>query len=482
MTGRILVAAVASGPLYLLMYLAQRLVHAGSGGAGDRTGIALYLVATAGLFALYGWLLRLCRHGLPRRLRLPVLGLPVIYSVLWLLTTPVFSSDVLSYVAHGYVRVSLDANPYLVDSAAVAASPIGAELESFGWRPVFPPTPYGPLVTHLETGIVQLAGGDVRLAMLLFKLVAVAAGLAVAALIRWVVGQVRPQDRDLATVAYLWNPAVLVEVAGEGHNDALMAVLVVLALGLTLRRRVALAVAAMVGAALTKYLPLLLVPLQLGYWWRAPERTRPLAGRVAAGAVTGLVVAVVLFAPFWRGSATFAGLRESGRAGHTGSTQTVVAEVLSRLVGEPAALRAVSVAAAAALVLLAVVLALRVPDGDALLRRCAVVMVGALVLAGPAYWPWYVLLPVALLALVPRGGWLAALVALSLGSRLVAPLNSLYVDGLLGRSGFLLLTWLGAVALPLAAVAAVRWADFRELRPLGGRRRYRAPDRDAAGS
>jgi hypothetical protein len=195
-----------------------------------------------------------------------------------------------------------------------------------------------------------------------------------------------------------------------------------------------------------------------------------------------LAVAVVLFAPFWRGAETFTGLRESGRAGHTGSTQTVVVEVLSRLVGEPQARQAVSVAAATALVLLAVVLALRVPDADALLRRCAVVMAAALVVAGPAYWPWYVILPVALLALVPRGGWLLALVALSLGSRLVAPLNSLYVDGVLGRSGFLLLTWLGAVALPLAAVAAARWADFREALPAGGRRRYRARDREAAGS
>ena len=377
---------------------------------------------------------------------------------------------------------SLDANPYLVDSAAVAASPIGAELESFGWRPVFPPTPYGPLVTHLETGIVQLAGGDVRLAMLLFKLVAVAAGLAVAALIRWVVGQVRPQDRDLATVAYLWNPAVLVEVAGEGHNDALMAVLVVLALGLTLRRRVALAVAAMVGAALTKYLPLLLVPLQLGYWWRAPERTRPLAGRVAAGAVTGLVVAVVLFAPFWRGSATFAGLRESGRAGHTGSTQTVVAEVLSRLVGEAAALRAVSVAAAAALVLLAVVLALRVPDGDALLRRCAVVMVaragpgraGVLALVrAPARRPAR---PGAARELAGRAGRPVAGVAaggaaeLAVRGRAAGPVRVPAAD--LAGGG-------GAAAGGVAGV--VRWADFRELRPLGGRRRYRAPDRDAAG-
>jgi hypothetical protein len=480
--GRVLVAALASGPAYLAMYLGQQAVHAGPGGRGQPVGVAVYLVATVVLVALYGWLLRLCRRGLPARLRLLVLGLPVLYSLLWLPTVPVFSSDVFSYIAHGYVRVGLDANPYAVDSAAVAASPIGAELASYGWRPVFPPTPYGPLVTHLETGLVRLAGGDVRLAVLLFKLAAVAASLAAAGLIRWILGMVRPRDRDLGTVAYLWNPAVLVEVAGEGHNDALMAALVLLALGLTLRRRVAVAVLAMTAAALTKYLPLLLVPLQLGYWWSGPERPRRLAGRLAMGAVAGLVVTVVLLAPFWRGTATFTGLRESGRAGHTGSTQTVVVEVLSRLVGESPALRVVAVTAAAALLFLALVLALRVPDADALLRRSALVMVVALVIAGPAYWPWYVVLPVALLALTPHGGWLLTLLAISLGSRLVAPVNSLYVDGAVDRAGFLGLTWLGAVALPLAAVLVARRADFREVLTGSLRRRYRAPDRDSGGS
>jgi hypothetical protein len=479
----VLLAAVGSGPLYLAMHLAQGAVHRGPDAGGYRLAVVGYLGATLALFGLYGWLLRLCRAGVPRAARLLVFGLPVLYSLLWLATLPVFSVDVFSYLAHGYVRVGLDANPYEMPSSAVAASPLGGELAAYGWRPVFPPTPYGPLVTWLETGVARLAGDDVRLAVLVFKGVAVAGSLAAAALIRWILGLVRPADRDLGTVAYLWNPAVLVEVAGEGHNDALMAALVLLALGLTLRGRVALAVVAMVGAALTKYLPLLLIPLQLGYWWRpSGQARRRLAGRAAAGAAAGLAVAAVLFAPFWRGAETFTGLRESGRAGHTGSSQTVLVEVLSRVLGEPAALRAVSVAAAAALVLLAAALALRVPDGDALLRRCAVVMVAALVVAGPAYWPWYVILPVALLALVPRGGWLLALVALSLGSRLVAPLNSLYVDGVLGRSGFLLLTWLGAVALPLAAVAAARWAQFGEALPAGGRRRYRARHREAAGS
>jgi hypothetical protein len=236
----------------------------------------------------------------------------------------------------------------------------------------------------------------------------------------------------------------------------------------------------MTCAALTKYLPLLLVPLQLGYWWRGSAHRRRLAGQIAAGAVTGLILTVVLFAPFWRGTKTFTGAEESSRAGHTGSSQTVVVEVLSRVLGEPSATRALAVAVAATLVLAAIALAVRIPDADALLRRSALIMVAAMVFVGPAYWPWYVILPIALLALVPHGGMLVTLVAVSLGSRLVAPLNSLYVHGTIGRPAFLLLTWLGGVAVPALAVLAAWFTDFREVAPARWRRRYGAAGRNPA--
>jgi hypothetical protein len=117
---------------------------------------------------------------------------------------------------------------------------------------VHPATPYGPVLTHVETAIVWLSGGDVRLSMLLLKLVAVASSLAVAAILWIILDRVRPQDRDLGTLAYLWKPAVLVEVAGEGHNDPVMALLSLGAVLLVLERRVVVGALAMAAAVLTK--------------------------------------------------------------------------------------------------------------------------------------------------------------------------------------------------------------------------------------
>jgi hypothetical protein len=97
-------------------------------------------------------------------------------------------------------------------------------------------------------------------------------------------------------------------------------------------------------------------------------------------------------------------------------------------------------------------------------------------LFSPAYWPWYVVLPVAFLALSPHGILLVLLVAMSLGSRLVAPVNSLYVDEVIGRPAFFLLTWLGAVGMPLLAVLVSRRFDLGEVVSIRSQRRYRSSE------
>ena len=85
---RVVVLGLVSGLLYVAMYLAQRPVHAGPTGDAFAAGLALYPVSLLGLFALYGLRARTVPAGLSRGLRLPVFGLPVIFSLFWLLVAP----------------------------------------------------------------------------------------------------------------------------------------------------------------------------------------------------------------------------------------------------------------------------------------------------------------------------------------------------------------------------------------------------------
>jgi hypothetical protein len=442
---RVLLIGAGSAPLYLLVHVIQRRMLQG---AGIPVDFLLYAFVTLVLFLLYSGLLSVCRDELDRRTRALAFTLPVLCNVAWLAAAPSLSIDVLSYISHGYVRAGLGENPYLVPSSAVATSPIAADLAAYGWRPVHPVTPYGPLITQLETVVAGLPW-SVDGMVIAFKVVAVACSLATAALIWVILRQVRPDRRDLGTAAYLWNPMIVVELAGEGHNDAIMVMFVLLALALSIRRRAAGGLIAMAAAILAKYLPALFIPLQAAYLWRTGLDPRRLARQVAVGVAVSALLAAALFAPYWAGIETFSGIRLTGGVGHTGSTPTMMLEVLSRVATESAIRPVVTAVAACALVVYVATRAINVRDEQTLLRAAAGASVAYVLLASPSYWPWYAVLPVALLALVPGRRSLILLVAMSLGSRLAAPLDVLYVSEAIGRFAYLLLTWLFGIGVPL---------------------------------
>ena len=87
------------------------------------------------------------------------------------------------------------------------------------------------------------------------------------------------------TLAYAWNPLVVLEVAHSGHIDALSALWIVASVYWLSRRRTALAAVAFVLAVTTKLLPIVVAPLLLG---RISRRD----------ALLGAALLVVLYLPF----------------------------------------------------------------------------------------------------------------------------------------------------------------------------------------
>jgi alpha-1,6-mannosyltransferase len=476
-TSLVLLAGTGSGLLYLGTAMAQRFLQHGPGPDGA-TGlllqIVLYVTATIGLFGFYGGLLVVCRSGglHKRGARMLAVGLPVVVNLLLLLVPPGLSIDLLSYISHGYIWSVQDANPYVVSSSAVAHTAIGPELAHYGWRPVHPISPYGPAWTYLEGGVVGLFQG-IRIQLVMLKLIVVMFSLGSAALVWLILGWVRPEHRLLGTLAYLWNPVIVMELAGEGHNDAVMVFLVLLALALTVQHRAVSGIAAMSLGVLTKYLPLLLIPLQVVYLWRLSGSARKFTANMVAGAAIVFALAVVLFAPFWVGFNTLDGIRMSGQPGNTGSTQTVVAGLLSLVIPPEVAKVLVFVLVAAGFIGYLGAQAASVTDARSLLLACAAVSTAYLLLVSPTYWPWYAVLPVALLTLTPEGLSIRLLVAVSVGSRLVAPLDMVFVHQLIDRRVYLLLTWLVALGLPLLLLALSLGRGLRvsSRLPSGGARR-----------
>jgi len=84
--------------------------------------------------------------------------------------------------------------------------------------------------------------------------------------------------------------------------------------------------------------------------------------------------------------------------------------------------------------------------GD-VIRAWTVIALTFVLLAAPLYWPWYVVMPIALLAVT---GDLQTIIVLTVTSRMVAPLNLLRLRGAFSTSTEVWLTTVVALWLPLA--------------------------------
>jgi hypothetical protein len=309
----------------------------------------------------------------------------------------------------------------------IAATPFGSELEARGWIPVHGVSPYGPLWTQFEAGIGRIATG-IPAQVLSIKLVVVAFSVGTAAMIWLILGIVAPRSQFTGVLIYLWNPVVIVELAGEGHNDAAMLFFVLLSLWLVVRARQTASAASLAFGALVKIVAVMIAPLQLAYAWRTQRDRGRLAVGVAAGAVVAIAVAAFFYAPFWIGSATLEGLRAHSRPAIQPSTQGVMYWYLTRTHSETASAALVSIAMTGLFAGYVAWATFTVRDAASLMKACGRVAVLYLVVA-PGYWPWYAAMPVALLALAPNDGSFAAVLAVSLASRLAAPIDILRLDG-----------------------------------------------------
>ena len=384
--------------------------------------LAVYAAAMVAVLATYSALLFLAYRGRIRALGVAVvLVAPVALQVALFTQRPWLSTDVLSYIAQGAVGLGGGVgNAYTNVPRDVLGTPVGAQLTALGWRPQVILSPYGPLWTAYEVGVMRLTG-DVGQAMLLLKLPALLASLGSAALIWRILAMVRPGRQLLGTVAFLWSPVVITELAAEGHVDGLMVFLVLLGVSFTLRGRPVSSAVAGVLAVLTKYLPLILLPAQLVYLWRraaVPESPR---SRLVLAAVVGLALAGLLFAPFWVGFRTLDGLRVMGQPGPWPTVTGLIYRYLERTWPAVDAGVIATIVVTGEFVIVLLRAAARVDDARSLLAALAQTTLVFVLVASPVFYPWYAILPIAMIALVPRASYLVIVVAMTAASRIVAP-------------------------------------------------------------
>jgi len=218
------------------------------------------------------------------------LGVPTILKcgcvllVLAMLAPPFLSTDVFDYVARGRVESVHGQNPYLVSPAAFPEDPLIERAQWTDYGMV-----YGPIAAAVQSVITAAAGDRLWVCVYGFKLFFAVCHLLTAWLIYLTLRARGSPSASLGLLLYLWNPWILLECAGSGHNDALMAVFLAGMAWMLSRRQMAWATLAFGLAVLTKHGCAVIGPLLLVLSIRQGKLKEFGLGVLATAAVTAVL-------------------------------------------------------------------------------------------------------------------------------------------------------------------------------------------------
>ena len=364
----------------------------------DGAGLAAFLLTLCLLIGLYAGALALAAH-VPPAVLLPIAGaFGVLYALTLWPTIALGSTDLYHYILDGRTLAVHGANPLMTPPHAVGADPLAGIL----FHNAEYASAYGPLFYLLAGIAARLGQGDLVWSTLAMK------GLA----LLWLFGcfplvyrlgeQVRTGGGAVALLVFAWNPLILFEVAGSGHNDIGVTFFGLLALSLAAGGQGRWAPAALVLGALVKLTALLLAPALL--MWMLRQRVRPAYTPLLCAWSGAALLMVLAYLPLWAGGEALAPLRRTATLSMSSPAAAAVA-LLSQTRPPEAAVWAVKLGTGGAFLLsVALVLArTRGPRLEALVAAAFWCTFAYLMLAAWWFWPWYVVPLVALGAVLWPG-------------------------------------------------------------------------------
>jgi hypothetical protein len=356
---------------------------------GPRSDTATsYWFLVALCFAPYGLALREWRQG--RRPPVRFLFWSAVALYVGMIPAPAQQSqDIFQSLLYGKMALH-GTNPYVV----VAASTHDPWRSWTKWNDTL--SVYGPVWTALCAAVVWVARGNLTAAFLLLKTLTAASAAGCVSMLVAAMGTARRQratglrhDAGFAVLAFALNPLVVFSVGLGAHPDIVVAALVAGAVLAERRGRDPAVTLLLVVASLVKaYAALLLIAWLIALVQRRGRRT----GTVHA-AVCG-AVAIVAYAPFWRGLRSLAGLRAVGRLASSSLSGSIVRMLSDR----PTAITAAPTVYDGAARWIAVGIVAAVTAGVARSARtreepwrAAALLFGSYVVVTPWYLPWQLL-------------------------------------------------------------------------------------------
>jgi hypothetical protein len=381
--------ALYSRPLVDLRRLSE-----GEPGARWRLSVGFALLA-----AIYwlGW--RLAHRTQGTWAWTAVLGGGAISGAVLLFLYPFGAADLFDNIMHGRILGVYGANPFAQIPADFASDPF---YRYVGWRRF--PSAYGPLWELLAAATARLAGDGIVASALAFKALGGAFLAGSVAVVAWLLRRVAPERALSGTLLLAWNPLVLFETLGQGHNDVAMVFWVLACAGCLALGRRTLAVLALVVGALVKFVPVLLLPAAGLVALRGLAGTRARVQFVAVTACLALILVTVAYVPFWTGIETL-GLENRGQL-FTSSLPATARAVLEPSMGRQRASEAVGAIAAALTAAFALwrgASAGRRPSWRSFAQAAFATLIFYLLVTCLWFQQWYAIWPLALVPLLPAG-------------------------------------------------------------------------------
>ncbi len=235
-----------------------------------------------------------------RQVKLTI-GVATLSALILLLIPPFLSADLYLYIIYPKMVLS-GFNPFILPLDSMSGDIFfnsGYVIQA--WRPYA--MAYGPAWLVLAWPFVASLANSVVVAVLSLKIMAVTFFALTGYLIYLIGKKLSPAQIEKKLFLYLLSPFILLEVVIHGHNDIVAVFFVLAALTSLLYKKPFWSLPLLMMSVLVKYSTIFLWPVLLVYLWRTAGRRLALAG-----AVLSVVVAVVLFAPWWAGLETFSGL------------------------------------------------------------------------------------------------------------------------------------------------------------------------------
>ena len=345
--------------------------------------------------------------------RVPVWGLfagAVALHLLFLFPPPPQSQDFYQYLFYGKMQALYHANPYVVHPSVYYQNSWYALIRWPNQTSV-----YGPAWTAICALVAKVAGNNLPLAYVLLKLVVFGADVSIMTMI--VKASKDRTDRDDAAgwglLAYAWNPLILMTVPLGGMADVAIAAAFIGALLARRRGRTGVATVLLTLASLIKVYAA--IGLLLHLVLLARERKWKVASRHAAVAAA---LAAAAYAPYWAGLKTFrAVLNVANLTNHSlmGTLQRLLVPVFQATgFADPINDAAAAVRWLAAPLLLGVVIwTVAKVRSEPELWHGVLIVLAAYTYLTPWYLYWYIVAPLALVAVLPRNRLTAPLLTFS---------------------------------------------------------------------